>query len=155
MSTDSFNCWVKTLKNRLNTWTEPYATFPFVDYFYITALPAPLIWLISVDWCSKTKKQSQTTQCSMILSFHVAVCSCFLYNSNEVSSARVCPANTIQPHWGFYNQTVSLLAHMLPLYFATNPPLWGPFTFIGLKSHNTPKPAMWEDDVIIQVVSEL
>lgn len=60
-----------------------------------------------------------------------------------------------QAHRHYYNQAVSLLAHMLPLNFATNPPLWRPFTFISSKSHNMPKPAMREYDPIAEVANKL
>lgn len=67
----------------------------------------------------------------------------------------VCSPSRSQAHRRYYNQAVSLLAHMLPLNFLTKPPLWRPFTFISSECHATLKCVIREDNMITQVENTL
>lgn len=105
--------YVVWLRNRLNRRHSTHGELHVTLIIFQLWLCLPLIkgWLVPKDSFSKTKEKKPTTQCSMILSFHAAVCSCFLYNSNKVSRTWVCSTSRIQPHRATEVSIIRLQAH--------------------------------------------
>lgn len=128
-----------------------YVTFGLFDKIKMS-LPASVIWLVSPmgQAFQRQRNKDKPHHAPWFLFSMLLFLPAF-----PITVMRSAYKQYSCPHVPcYYNQTASSLARMLPLNFATNPPLWRSFTFICLKSYNIPKPAIWED-VITQVVNKL
>lgn len=116
------------------------------------ALPAPLSSgsSLPISFHRRRKKQSQTTQCSMTLIFHAAVCSCFLYSSwslmESVLRAEAKPTDlTIISQWAYWHTCFHLTFRLSPLCEG----------HLHLSAQATLMCVIREDDMITQVENTL